>query len=77
MYYVYVIKSAKTGEYYKGITDNLKRRVSEHNSDKNTSTKGKGPWTLVYSEECENRVEARKKEKYFKSGFGRELIKNL
>ncbi len=77
MYFVYVIKSIKTSECYKGITDDLNRRVGEHNSDKSRSTKGKGPWALIYSEKCYDRAEARQREKYLKSGFGRELIKNL
>jgi putative endonuclease len=77
MYFVYILQSQKTGEYYKGITKDLGRRLSEHNSGKNKSTKSKMPWTLVYSEECYDRIEARVREKYFKSGFGRELLKNM
>jgi len=77
MYYVYILKSIKTGEFYKGITNDLKRRLFEHNSGKTISTKDKGPWKMVYHEECPNRTEARKKEKFFKSGFGRELLKNF
>jgi putative endonuclease len=76
-YYVYVIKSGKDGSWYKGITDNLERRLNQHNSGKNKSTKGKGPYEMVYFEECENRIEARVREKYFKSGIGREQLKNL
>jgi len=74
---VYVLQSQKTGEYYKGITNNLERRLSEHNSGKNISTKGKAPWKLIYHEECVDRIIARQREKYLKSGFGRELIKNI
>jgi len=77
MYYVYILKSIKTGEFYKGITNDLERRLLEHNSGKNFSTKGKRPWKMIYYEECSDRIEARRKEKYFKSGFGRELLKNL
>ncbi|MFA6007938.1 MAG: GIY-YIG nuclease family protein [Candidatus Shapirobacteria bacterium] len=77
MYYVYILKSIKTREFYKGITNDLNRRLLEHNSGKNMSTRNKKPWKMVYYEECSDRIEARKKEKYFKSGFGRELLKNF
>ena len=40
------------------------------------STKARIPFELVYFEEVETKVEALKKEKYFKSGFGRKYIKN-
>ncbi|MBU0999387.1 GIY-YIG nuclease family protein [Patescibacteria group bacterium] len=32
MYYVYILESSKTTKYYTGISDNLKRRIKEHNS---------------------------------------------
>ncbi len=76
-YFVYVIKSEKDGSLYKGITDNLERRLKQHNLGKNRSTKGKGPYTLVYFEECQDRRSARLKEIFFKSGIGREQLKNL
>lgn len=76
MYFVYILTNLK-GEFYKGITDNLDRRVNEHNKNKNIGTREKGPWKLIYFEELCNRKEARLREKYFKSGQGREFIKNL
>ena len=75
MYFVYVLKSEVDGRLYKGITNNLERRVTEHNSGKHKSTKGYVPWELVYFEEIENRQKAREREKYLKSGIGRELLK--
>ncbi|MDP4010078.1 MAG: GIY-YIG nuclease family protein [Candidatus Shapirobacteria bacterium] len=75
MYFVYILKSLKTDELYKGITNDLQRRIIEHNSNKNIGSRGKGPWRLVYFEEHSNRIEARKREKYFKSGSGREFLK--
>ncbi len=76
MYFVYVLRNQKH-ELYKGITDNIDRRLIEHNKNKNIGTRGKGPWVVVYLEECEDRMEARKREKYFKSGQGREFIKKF
>ena len=77
MYYVYVLRSLKDGRLYKGFTLDLDRRIIEHNSGKTKSTKGYLPWKLVYYEEVKTRIEAREREKYFKSGMGREYLKNI
>lgn len=50
MYYVYVLKSEKSGQWYTGSTDNLRKRVSQHNKKQSTWTKGGVPWTLIYYE---------------------------
>ncbi len=51
MYYVYVLKSIKDGKRYIGFTDNLERRISEHNYGKVKSTKNRRPLELIYFEE--------------------------
>ena len=77
VYITYVIKSLKDGRLYKGMTTNLERRIKEHNQGKNKSTKGFLPWVLVYQKEFKTREEARKHEKYLKSGVGREYLQAL
>ena len=62
---------------YKGISNQPKRRLKEHNKNECSGTRGKGPWNLIYTESFETRVLARKREKYFKSGSGREFLKIL
>lgn len=74
MFFVYVIKSKVDGRLYKGMTDNLERRVKEHNSGKMKSTKGYVPWYLVYSEVFDSREEARLREVFLKSRIGREFL---
>jgi len=61
------------------MTNNLVRRLKEHNKGKTStpSTKNRGPFVLIYVEKVENRKEARKREKYLKSGAGREFIKSF
>jgi putative endonuclease len=73
-FYVYVIKS-KEGFLYKGMTDNLERRLIEHN-DKLLSfwTKRGTDWKLIYKEEYDNKTEALKREKWLKTGVGREYL---
>ena len=77
MYYVYVLRSKKDNKFYTGITDNLERRIREHNQGKNFSTKDRGQFEQVYFEKVETRILAREREKYLKSGVGREHLKNL
>ena len=77
MYTVYAIKSRMDGRIYVGFSSDLSRRLKEHDKGKTKSTKGYRPWDLIYSEEAENRREARKREIYLKSGSGKEFLKNI
>ena len=77
MYYVYLLKSESRNFVYKGLTDNLERRISQHNSGRVRSTKNKMPLKLIHFEKYATRTEAREREKYFKSGIGREEIDGL
>ncbi|MBP9839971.1 MAG: GIY-YIG nuclease family protein [Candidatus Pacebacteria bacterium] len=76
MYFVYVLKSNKDNKFYYGFTDNLERRLKEHNRGEVRSTKSRIPFDLIYFEKVDNLIDARKREKYFKTGFGRKYIKN-
>ena len=75
-FYVYVLKSETHFRFYVGMTQRLEERLKEHNSGKTKSTKGYGPWKLFFFEECSSRLEARMREKYLKSGAGKEYIKD-
>ena len=69
MFFVYVIYSDKIQKKYIGQTQDLERRLFEHNNDLlGTYTKGKGPWILIYSEKLKTRSEAVRREKELKSG---------
>ena len=76
MFYTYIIKSQKTGKMYTGSTNNLRKRLNQHNEGKSTWTKGRGPWDLVYYEACLNEEDSRSREKYLKSGMGKRYLKN-
>ena len=58
------------------MTSNLEKRIRQHNAGYSKSTKPYKPWVLIYSEETADSKSGRKSEKYFKSGIGRELIRN-
>lgn len=77
MWIVYVLLSEVKPIKYVGFTSDINRRLKEHNSGLSKFTKAYKPWKLVYKEEFESRQEARNREKYLKSGFGREFLKNI
>lgn len=76
MWYVYLLKSKKTGNWYIGSTNSLQKRILKHNLKKNKSTKYGAPWKLIYCEIGLNKQDARAREKYLKSGMGRRYLKN-
>jgi len=77
MYFIYAISSLERNYIYVGLTDDIERRISEHNCGKNKTTKPYLPFILIYTEEFTTRAEAREKEKYYKSGVGKEKLKEI
>jgi putative endonuclease len=67
MYTVYALKSVAHNWIYVGMTDNLQRRLGQHQAKQNTSTQYYAPLVLFYKEEWPTTAEARKREKYFKT----------
>ncbi|QFZ55980.1 GIY-YIG nuclease family protein [Oceanihabitans sp. IOP_32] len=65
------------GRLYKGHTQDIDKRLIEHNEGKTKSTKGYAPWRLFYYEVFATRVEAILREKYFKTGMGRAFLKDM
>jgi putative endonuclease len=57
-YYVYILQSCKSGIFYKGQTQNLTKRILEHNSGKSNYTSKGIPWNLVWYKKFETRKEA-------------------
>lgn len=79
MYYVYFIKSTKYDEIYVGSTNNLRRRLTEHNDGVELSTKRYRPWRLVYYEAYQSEEDARNREMKLKhhGNAMRELKKRI
>ena len=79
-YWVYILQNKVTGKLYKGQTSDLESRIERHNTHEPGSmrytSKQKGSWKLLYSEDYSTRSEAMKREKFLKSGQGRERIKD-
>ncbi len=77
MFYVYTISSEVKNYIYVGLTNNIERRLDEHNLGYNKTTKPYKPFKLILLEKYETRLEARSREEYLKSGIGKEFLKKL
>ena len=77
MYYVYVLKSINFRKSHVGFTNNIERRLLEHNSGKNIFTRRYKPWKLIYKEDFNRLEDAIHKEKYYKSHSGRNKLKEI
>lgn len=77
MWYVYVLESLKNKTRYVGFTGDLKRRLKEHNDakSKDTYTSKNRPFRLIYYEAYLNKRDAAEAEKFFKTGYGREILR--
>ena len=76
MYYVYVLKSEKDKNLYIGCTSDIKERIEYHNAGKVFSTKSRRPFVLIFKEEFQDKYEAFKKERYYKSAKGKRELKS-
>lgn len=77
MYYVYILQSQKNGSFYIGYTNDLRQRVSSHNSGENKATKPFRPYRLVFYEAFLNRIDDKNREVYLKGGYGRKTIRTM
>lgn len=66
LYFVYLLQSIKNRSFYIGCTNNLERRLFEHNHDYSFHTKKYSPWKLVYFEAFSSRKDAYCREKSLK-----------
>ena len=74
MYTVYVLQD-KNNKLYKGLTNDLERRMQEHRRGHTKTTRSMDDLKIVYTEKFNNFIEARKRELYFKTAAGRKFLK--
>ena len=77
MFYVYILQSLKDGSYYVGQTNDVSNRLERHNSRRQSATRSKVPWELVYTEPFDTRSQAVRRELEIKSWKSRRAIKEL
>jgi len=75
-YYVYVLQSIKDGKNYTGYTKDLELRFEQHCNGEVQSTKHRRPLKVIYYEWSENIEDAKHREKYFKTHYGKMYLKN-
>jgi len=76
-YYVYILKSQKNNSLYIGYTTDLRKRFEQHNNGESLATKPFRPYRLIFYEAFLNRIDAKHREEYLKSGWGNKTIKKL
>ena len=74
-FYVYVLRSIEFERNYVGFTRDVVSRLKEHNSGKTRSTRPYKPWNILFFEKYSTKAEALKREKFLKSGQGRDYVK--
>jgi len=75
--YVYCLSNSANQEIYVGISNDVERRLIEHNKGRNRYTKAFIPWKVIYKEPHPNYSAARVREKYFKSAAGKKYLHKI
>ena len=76
-YYVYVLRSLKDSKLYIGFTSNLRKRVVEHFSGESFATRDRLPFEMICYEAHRNKKDAFARERFFKTGWGRNYLKRV
>ncbi|MFH1457417.1 MAG: GIY-YIG nuclease family protein [Patescibacteria group bacterium] len=77
MYYVYIIYNNDHDKFYIGQTNNINKRIIEHNSGVSKYTsKYSGKWMMKYTESFDNRTDAIKRERFLKNKKIKLVIEN-
>jgi len=77
MYYIYIVYSNKDRKMYTGFTENLRKRIYEHQKGLVRATKNRRPLELIYYEAYQNKKDALKREMFLKTGWGRNCVKKI
>ncbi len=72
---VYILFSERDKQLYTGFTSNIEKRIINHNNGETTSTRNRTPLKLIFCEFYLFKVDAEKREKYFKTTMGKKAIK--
>jgi putative endonuclease len=77
MFHVYVLRSRKTGRRYVGSCEDFEDRLRRHNNRESKATRHGVPWVVLHVEDFETRAAASAKERYYKTGCGRDELDRL
>lgn len=77
MWYTYVLRSLKNLTLYTGYTSDLRNRFKDHNSKQGSKyTSRNAPFEILFYEAFKDKRDAIKAEKFWKTGYGREVLKD-
>lgn len=76
-FYVYILRSRNNKSLYIGFTNNLKRRLIQHSNGEIISTKKRIPVKLIHYEYFIDEKDAKAREEFLKSGYGRKQLKEF
>lgn len=76
-YYVYILRSIIDNGLYIGYTTDLKNRLTQHSKAEVFSTKNRLPVKLIHYEYFINEIDAKARERYLKSGYGRDQLRDI
>lgn len=74
---LYILQSQKDNSFYIGYTTDLIKRFKQHNSGESQATRPFRPYILIFYEAFLDRMDAKNREAYFKSGYGRKTINGM
>jgi len=77
VFHVYILRSERTGRFHTGSCEDLADRLYRHNSGQSPATRQGVLWTVVHAEEFDTRAEAVRRERYLKTGRGRDELRSL
>ena len=77
MYFVYILQNENGNRFYTGFTENIDKRLKDHNGGKSLATKSFRPYKLIHYEAFLEKRDAKSREKFLKSGWGRRSIKKM
>lgn len=77
MFFVYVLRSLKNGRLYAGSTQDYQKRIAEHNYGHSIATRQSRPFELLFVEEYATRSKAVRRERFLKTGLGRQEVARL
>ncbi len=77
LYFVYILLSLKDNRLYVGCTNNISRRIKDHNYGKVYATKNRRPLVVIYSEKFEHKADAFNRERYLKTLWSARFKKKI
>lgn len=77
MYYLYVLLSERKRRTYTGVSNNIEKRLEDHNAGKVKSSRSHRPYKVIHHEQFDTLTEARQKERFYKSTTGRRRLKEM